>query len=388
MPAEPAVAADLPLVMHVVYRFDTGGLENGVVNLVNRLSGYRHAVVALTECVDGFCRRVQRPDTVFISLHKPPGQSLKVAPAFARAVRQWRPAIVHTRNLAALEMQLPAWWAGAPLRVHGEHGRDADDPDGRSRKHRWMRRVFRPWVQQYVALSGDLARYLEQGVGVPAERIQRICNGVDAQRFRPAAARQPLPGSPFNDASWVVFGTVGRMASVKAQTDLVSAFVQACQRHPAMATTARLMLVGEGPLRDVCRARLAEAGLAHTAWLPGERHDVPAVMQALDVFVLPSLAEGISNTVLEAMASGLPVLATRVGGNAELVVQGQTGALVDAGRPDTWVDTLHDWWRDAGLRRQLGQAGRARVEAQFSLDAMVHAYDALYRRMLGTPSAT
>jgi sugar transferase (PEP-CTERM/EpsH1 system associated) len=380
------VRADQPLVMHVVYRFDTGGLENGVVNLINRLTGYRHAVVALTDCVDGFCQRVQRDDTTFVSLRKPSGQSLKVAPAFARTVRALRPDVVHTRNLAALEMQLPAWWAGARARVHGEHGRDADDLDGRSRKHRWVRRAFRPWVQQYVALSGDLAGYLQDAVGVPPQRIQRICNGVDAERFRPAARRQPLEGSPFNDPRWVVFGTVGRMAAVKAQTDLVAAFIQACQRDAGFADRGRLILVGDGPLRSACQAQLEAAGLSHAAWLAGERRDVPAVMQALDVFVLPSLAEGISNTVLEAMASGLPVMATRVGGNAELVADGLSGVLVEAGRPDAWVPTLEAWCADEPLRRRLGEAGRARVESQFSLDAMVSAYEALYRRVLGVPS--
>jgi len=371
--------------MHVVYRFDTGGLENGVVNLINRMHGYRHAVVALTECADAFCGRVQRGDTQFVSLHKPPGQSLQVAPAFARTVRALRPDVVHTRNLAALEMQLPAWYAGVRARVHGEHGRDADDLEGLSRKHRWMRRVFRPFVQRYVALSGELANYLTERVGVPERRVSRICNGVDTDRFQPVPQRQPIEGSPFNDPGLFVLGTVGRMATVKAQTDLVEAFVRLLQTQPSWRSRLRLVLVGDGPLRAVCAERLAAAGLTDLAWLPGERRDIPALMQGFDAFVLPSWAEGISNTILEAMASGLPVVSTRVGGSAELVEEGASGLLVPPSQPALLAIALEGLCADAAAARQMGAVGRVRALRHFSLEAMVSAYDSLYRGLLRQP---
>lgn len=376
------MSAAPPLVLHVVYRFDTGGLENGVVNLINRLDGYRHAVLALTECADAFTQRVQRPGTAFVSLHKPAGQGMKVAPAFAQALRQLRPDVVHTRNLAALEMQLPTWWTGIGARVHGEHGRDADDLDGTSRKHRWMRRAFRPFVQRYVALSGELEGYLHERVGVPQARIARICNGVDTARFHPAQPRQLLVDSPFNDPACFVFGTVGRMATVKAQTDLVDAFVQAVRAQPLERAHWRLVLVGDGPLRAECARRLAAAGLAERAWLPGDRRDIPDLMRSFDAFVLPSWAEGISNTVLEAMASGLPVVATRVGGNAELVDDGRTGRLVPPAQAEALAAALVAVAGDPSVARAMGATGRARALAQFSLDAMVSAYDSLYRGLL------
>ena len=167
-----------PLIAHILYRFDTGGLENGLVNLLNRLpaGAYRHAVIALTEVTD-FRDRVRRDDVEYVALHKPPGQGLWLYPRMLSLLRRLQPRIVHTRNLAALEMQLPAVLARAPVRIHGEHGRDVDDLDGSSRKHQWMRRLYRPFVQQYVAVSGDLAQYLELRVGVPAQRIAHICNG-------------------------------------------------------------------------------------------------------------------------------------------------------------------------------------------------------------------
>ncbi|MBI5256415.1 MAG: TIGR03088 family PEP-CTERM/XrtA system glycosyltransferase [Burkholderiales bacterium] len=374
-------AAQPPLVLHVVYRFDTGGLENGVVNLINHMpaGAYRHAVVALTEVTE-FRRRVKRPDVEFISLHKPPGHGLKLYPQLWRLMRERKPAIVHTRNLAALEATVPAWAAGVPVRIHGEHGRDVDDIDGSSRKYQWMRRAYRPFVSQYVALSRDLGRYLTDKVGVPAPRVSQIYNGVDTQRFAPGP-RPVLAGCPLGDGRgqfWV--GTVGRMAKVKNQTLLARAFVLALQAAPQLRERLRLVMVGEGALREEAQALLDRAGLGALAWLPGERSDVADVMRSLDAFVLPSIAEGISNTILEAMATGLPVLATRVGGNAELVEPGRTGALVDSGDAQALAATLVDWASRPVQARQLGEAGCRTVQQRFSLDAMVQAYQALYDR--------
>ena len=373
-----------PLIAHILYRFDTGGLENGLVNLLNRLpaGAYRHAVVALTEVTD-FRLRVQRDDVQFIALHKPPGQGFWLYPRVLALLRRLRPAIVHTRNLVALEMQIPAALAGVPVRIHGEHGRDVDDLDGSSRRHQWMRRIYRPFVQQYVSVSADLAQYLERRVGVSPSRISHICNGVDTDRFAPPpGGRLNIPGCPFDDPGLWLVGTVGRMQSVKGQTVLAQAFVQALQAVPELRDRVRLVLVGAGPLRAECEAILSAAGLRGLAWLPGERHDVPEVMRGLDCFVLPSLAEGISNTILEAMSSGLPVIATAVGGNPELVTAGRTGWLVPAGDAGAIARALVDAATDPARAAALGRAARAEVERRFSLSGMVDAYGALYDRLL------
>ena len=390
MTATP-VADVRPLLVHLVYRFDTGGLENGVVNLINHLPApaYRHAVVALTEVVPSFAQRIQRDDVAYYSLHKPAGHGAKLYPRLAQLFRQLRPAIVHTRNLAALECQVPAWWAGVPVRIHGEHGRDVDDLDGTRRRYQWMRRAYRPFVQQFVALSRDLAGYLHQQVGVPERRIAQIYNGVDIERFYPApGGRAALAGSPFNDPSLLVIGTVGRMQTVKAQTQLARAFIRTVELQPALRSRLRLVMVGDGPLRAEAQALLNAAGLADLAWLPGERADVPDVMRGLDCFVLPSLAEGISNTILEAMASGLPVLATDVGGNAELIVAAQTGELVPATDVAAMAAALLRLAADPVRATALGRAGRQRVVQHFSLPAMVGAYQALYDRLLAGRVAT
>ena len=388
----PRPAGAAPLVVHLLYRFDTGGLENGVVNLVNHMpeGAYRHAVVALTEVVPAFAARIRRPGVEFVSLHKPPGHGAKLYPRVARLLRRLRPAVLHTRNLAALEFQVPGAWCGVPARVHGEHGRDVEDLDGSSRRHQLVRRLYRPFVHRYVALSQDLAGYLQQRVGVPAGRIAQIHNGVDTERFHPAPGpgRAPLPGCPFTDPGLFVAGTVGRMQAVKDQVLLARAFVRALELAPALRGRLRLVLVGEGPLRASCQAVLGDAGLGGCAWLPGERADVPDVMRGLDAFVLPSKAEGISNTILEAMSSALPVLATRVGGNAELVEEGRTGTLVPAGDVQAMAQALVALASAPAAACALGRAGRERVEQRFSLQAMVAAYQRTYDELLGRGTAT
>ncbi|HET9976868.1 MAG TPA: TIGR03088 family PEP-CTERM/XrtA system glycosyltransferase [Burkholderiaceae bacterium] len=373
-----------PLVMHLVYRFDTGGLENGVVNLINHLpvDEFRHMVVALTDVSATFRARVRAPGAEFVALGKGPGHLFAQYPRLFALMRHRRPAIVHTRNLAALEAVVPAWAAGVPVRIHGEHGRDVGDLDGSNVKLQRVRRLYRPFVSHYVALSRDLDHYLRERVGVPAPRVTQLYNGVDTAAFRPAMAGESMTDSPFERGRHWVIGTVGRMQTVKNQPALVDAFIALLQAHPALRGRARLVLVGDGPLRAACEARLAAAGLRELAWLPGERSDVPALMRTFDAFALPSLAEGISNTVLEAMACALPVVATDVGGNADLVRDGETGFIVPAADTSALAGALARLATAPAQAAAMGRAGRALVQQRFSLQSMVDQYRDLYVRHL------
>jgi sugar transferase (PEP-CTERM/EpsH1 system associated) len=373
-----------PLVMHVVYRFDTGGLENGVVNLINELPAdeFRHRVVALTEVSTTFRERVRAPDVEFAALGKGPGHLFTQYPKLFALMRRHRPAIVHTRNLAALEAVVPAWAAGVPVRIHGEHGRDVGDLDGSNLKLQRVRRLYKPFVSHYVALSRDLDGYLRERVGVDPQRVTQVYNGVDTVAFRPAAAGEAAGDCPFERGRHWVIGTVGRMQTVKNQPALVDAFISLLQAQPALRERARLVLVGDGPLRADCESRLAAAGLRDLAWLPGERRDVPALMRTFDAFVLPSLAEGISNTVLEAMASALPVVATDVGGNADLVREGETGHVVPPADTVALADAIGRLALAPTQAASMGRAGRALVQQRFSLQSMVDQYRDLYVRHL------
>jgi len=373
-----------PLLLHVVYRFDIGGLENGIVNLINHmpLNAYRHAVLALTE-VTNFRQRIQRNDVKFISLGKPPGHGVWQYPKLFKLFRELRPAIVHTRNLAALEVQIPAWAAGVPVRIHGEHGRDVGDLDGNNVLYQRVRRFYKPFVDHYTALSTDLVDYLVDKIHVAPEAITQTYNGVDVESFCSAAdGPQPIAGCPFDPSQHWLVGSVGRMQAVKDPVMLAHAFVQAIKLAPELIHHMRLVMVGDGPLRDHAKAVLAAADMSHLAWFPGERNDVADVMRGLHAFAMPSLSEGICNTILEAMASSLPVVATAVGGNADLVVHGQTGKIVQPGDSQAMAYKLVQLAFNPERARLMGQAGRQRVVSNFSMHAMVSKYQLMYDQKL------
>jgi sugar transferase (PEP-CTERM/EpsH1 system associated) len=238
--------------------------------------------------------------------------------------------------------------------------------------------LFRPFVSRYIAVSPDLGRYLVGPIGVAPDRVEVIINGVDTTRFSPANVRVPIPGCPFADPGLRLVGTVGRLDPVKAQVDLANAFITLVKRRPELRAVLRLVIVGEGSERADVTNALRDAGLLDCAWLPGERNDVSTILRGLDAFVLPSRAEGVSNTVLEAMASGVPVVATAVGANSELVVDGATGRIVPSGDPSALAHAMEGYVDDPRSAAAHGEAGRQRVVQRFSLDRMVDRYQRLY----------
>ncbi len=384
-----AGAVDVPLIAHLIHRLGVGGMENGLVNLINRMPAdrYRHAIICLTEYTD-FRERFRRADVECYALHKRGGKDLGLYPRLWRLLHRLRPAIVHTRNLPTFDSQVTAALAGVRRRIHGEHGRDVTDQYGTSGKYNRLRRVLRRFPQRYIAVSRDLEVWLRECIGVPTDRIVQIYNGVDTQRFGPSpGGPKPLPVAGFARPEHFIIGTIGRMETVKDQLNLALAFVCLLQQVPALHKRARLVLVGDGPLRTQVERLLLEAGVRELAWLPGTRADVPQLLRTLDVFVLPSLAEGISNTILEAMASGLPVVATNVGGNPELVVEGETGMLVPPADPEALAQALRRYVDAPVLGRAHGLAGRARVERMFSLEAMVRGYMGVYDALLAPAPA-
>ena len=390
LPADPRAYAGggqgAPLIAHIIYRLDVGGLENGLVNLINRMpmDRFRHAIICLTDFT-AFRQRVERGGVPVFALNKPPGNSPVLHFKLWWLLTRLRPDIVHTRNFGALEAVLPAALAGVPVRIHSEHGHDVGDLDGSSRKYQWVRRALRPFVHQYVALSKDLERYLHEKIRVPAARVSQLYNGVDTVLFRPAHdTREPLPCAGFAGPDQFVIGTVGRMQAIKDPVNLARAFVRLLHEVPDGARRLRLVMVGDGPLKDQVRAVVEEAGAIELAWLAGTRDDVPRIMRGLDLFVLPSLSEGISNTVLEAMASGLPVLATDVGGNPELVEAGVTGTLVPRNDAASMARAIRAYMDNPDLRRRHGFEARRTVERRFGMDVMVNAYMTVYDNVLAS----
>jgi sugar transferase (PEP-CTERM/EpsH1 system associated) len=386
--------AAAPLIAHLIDRLGMGGLENGLVNLLNNMPAgrYRHVIVCVRDSVgfedSDFHARIKAPDVKIISIGKRDGKDLGHYLRLYRTLKALRPDLVHTRNLGSLEGQLIAAMAGVRRRVHGEHGREIGDLSGTRLKYNLLRKVLRPLVGHYIAVSRDLQQWLVERIGARPARVSCIGNGVDSVHFHPrlGPAASVGPAGFMCDGAFVI-GSVGRMAAVKDFASLVQAFLLLIAedkfKEKGVPSRLRLIIAGDGPCRAACLDMLADAGVADLAWLPGARDDVAQLMRAMDVFVLPSLAEGSSNTILEAMASGLPVVATEVGGNPDLVQAGWTGALVPPMAPSLLAAAISPYYRTVGLARRHGARGRRVVLAEHSLTAMTGAYTALYDTMLG-----
>ena len=375
-------------IVHVVYSFSVGGLENVIVQLINRLPAdrFEHVVLSLTTIGD-FKNRIAQQGVRFIELHKPPGHAVALYPKIYQLLRVIKPDVVHSCNLAALEIVPLCWLARVPLRIHAEHGWDAHDPQGINPRYQRLRRAYKPFVSHYVAVSKDLDDYLERAIGVPQFRRSLITNGVDTQAFLPAqGAPSAVPGCPFVLGENWLLGTVGRLQSVKNQPLLVRAFVRLLQDHPEAAIRMRLVVVGEGPLRAEIETLLANANVSHLAWLAGARDDVADVLRMLNCFVLPSQAEGTSCTLQEAMACGLPVVATAVGGTPDLLKHGESGFLVDSDDEAAMANAIWALYTDKAKTLRLAQTARDWALQNFGLDAMVHSYESLFSgRLLADP---
>jgi sugar transferase (PEP-CTERM/EpsH1 system associated) len=386
-----------PLVAHIIYALGTGGLENGLVNIINRspLGRYRHAIICLTTA-EAFAGRLTVPDVEVIELHKRPGHDPGMYLRLWRTLRRLRPAIVHTRNLAALETQVLGLLLIGCKRVHGEHGRDMSDLDGSNRKYQWLRRLLSPLIHRFIAVSQDLAQWLVSNVGIAPGKVTRIYNGVDHSRFLPRFGtdsdsatlrlRTSLPGMPaafLTHASSRVVGTVGRLAAVKDQQTLIRALAHIFRESPQQRQTLRCILVGDGPERAALTATIEQCALEDSVWLAGDRDDIPELLACMDVFVLPSLGEGISNTVLEAMATGLPVIATRVGGNPELIQDGITGLLVPVADVPALGAAIVALVDDPARCDQMGRAAVQRLTTDFEWERAVSSYLKVYDELLG-----
>ena len=357
-------------VVHLVFSFATGGMEKGICTTINHGSSeFEHIIVCLTSSGE-MARRLPQGTRV-IAMDKKPGNSFTFLYRLSRLLKQLQPAVIHTRNWSGIDGVLAARAGGIKTIVHGEHGWGMDDPYGMNPKRRWIRRFADMGVRHYTCVSKQMKSWLEDDINVHRP-VTQVYNGIDTQKFRPAddEEKRRLRDRFELAEDWPVIGIVARLDPIKNHRCLFEAFQQIRKVLPKLS----LLVVGDGPERPALEAA-AGGGIRFL----GNREDVSDIYRALDLFVLSSDNEGISNTVLEAMATGLPVVAARTGGNPELIDDGVTGTLFSPGNADGLAAAISTYLQYPGMAQDHGLQARKSVESRFSVVEMTAAYESVWR---------
>ena len=356
-------------VMHVVLSLKCGGLEKLVIGLsaVFAKNGYRTSIF----CLDKLGELASEAKTKGIIVHhvkRRKGIDLTLPFRLAQLIRAERVDIVHTHNMGPLLYgTIAAKFAGVPVVINTRHGRDL----------RHTNRLIWGMNDAIVAISNDAKNELLKNNAIDLGKVSVIHNGIDLEVFKSRISQQEAKKTLGLD-SLSVIGTVSRLSREKDQSNLIKAFTTVASAEPK----ARLVFAGDGPLKDELAALADDLGIKNKVAFLGFRDDVNKIMQAFDIFVLSSLQEGISLSLLEAMASARPMIVTNVGGNPEVVVDGKTGFLVPPKDSQKLADAIIRLLKNPGLAQKMGEAARARVEERFTLDRMVTEYEGLYKRCL------
>jgi sugar transferase (PEP-CTERM/EpsH1 system associated) len=374
-------------ILHIVHSLQVGGLENGLVNLLNRLDPERfNQTVCCLTSAGTFATRIEPREVSIIELHQSPGKFRFPVMSLAKIIRRLSPDIVHTRGWPTVDAVFAGALAGVPHIIHGEHGREHSDIEGSNWKRNQVRRVIGRLVDRYVVVCDFFSPWLVKSCGVNSAKIRYIPNGVDTERFTPdfgsmsssspeaVSAKRRLRNDLGLPSNALIMGSVGRLDPVKDFPTLLKAIA----KITGAGDDVRLVIVGDGPIRNTLVSFAKDLGIqSQVLWL-GDRRDIASLLRCFDLFVQTSIFEGMSNTLLEAMASGLPLIATETGGNPELVQPGVNGTLVKVGDVDGLATVLKIYISDKELRTNQGHMSRSMAQSRFDLSIMAERYSQLY----------
>jgi len=355
--------------LHVFSTFEPGGMETRAVRIIDLLPPpHRHVIVAMS----GRTTAVSRLGRAAFELQPAPGARgfVAMARAMAKRVRELRPDLVLTYNWGAIETVAGCRLAGHRALVHHEEGFGAQETERLLWRRTWARRWLLRGAAAVVVPSSRLAQIAKQTWRVPAGRVRHLPNGVDLERYRPQHERRA--------ATPVVVGGVAHFRPEKNVPALIEAFARCHERE-----RARLLLIGDGPELAAARELAAERGVADRVEFRGPVADSAPVYRELDVFALSSRTEQMPLVVLEAMASGLPVVGPDVGDVAAMVAEPNRALIAPRGDPDALAAALDRAIGSAELRAACGAANRARCEQQYDQRACLLAHLDLYAEVLG-----
>jgi sugar transferase (PEP-CTERM/EpsH1 system associated) len=358
-------------VMHVVITLDMAGAEHVVYNLTKNLNKELFEVIIVVILSRGFlAAEAEKQGIKVILTKKLPRYVSSIYPnKLIRIIKEIKPDIIHSHDKCG-HYSFAARLCKVPVVIHTEHGRIFPDLDVLIFRDRLC---FR-FTDKLVTVSEYLTNYMQKIVGIDNKKIIQIENGVDTKLFyntlKDQRTLQAL-GLSQNDN---VIGIVARLEPVKDHLTLLSAFAEVVKTVP----NCKLLIIGNGSQKQSIEEQIQLLKLSEKVLLLGERRDITDLLAIMDIFVLSSLSEGTSITLLEAMASGKPVVATNVGGNGKVVIDNETGFLVPSRKPAVMAEKIIKLLSNRNLINEMGAKGRNRVLEHFSLDKMVKEYERLY----------
>ena len=378
-------------VAYVVHTFHMGGLERCISRLANHLDRrqFRPLIICLAKNSDA-AGWIERDDVKFVELHKRPGNDPLIVRRFARALRAENVDVVHSHNWGTLvETSVARRLARVPVHVHAERGMEIEDIEIRGLRSRARGMAMR-WAlnraDAIVAVAESVRGRLYERCGKLRRPVDIIPNGVDPpRRHSVSPTREELRRRLGIDAATVVLGSVGRLVRVK---DFPLA-VRATAELVRAGEDVHLVLVGDGPERETIAGEAAREGIAARVHLVGQQSDLAAWHAAMDIYLNVSLNEGMSQSILEAMASGLALVVTDVGDNRP-IVDGPSacGLVVLPGRADELAGALRQVVVDGALRARLAANAKNRFLEKYQVASMVAAYESLYARRMREHATT
>lgn len=363
-------------ILHVVQSLGYGGMESRIARLARGLPPGTHRVEVLSLRVPAHGQVELPAGTPHHVFPIAPGLHPGALLGLSRFIRRGAYDVVHTHNWASMFYGIAAAkLARGPLAVHGEHGLNRSDLAGTPWKRLWAQRLLARWADAVVPVNGPIAAHVGAAWKLAPERLTVIPNGVDLERFRP----RPAAPAGRKDGAFVL-GMVGRLDDVKDIGTALKALRILSDRGEAEGL--RLVLVGDGPMRAALGAEAEALGVGGRVEFAGARSDVHEWYGGFDLFLNASVYEGMCNTLLEAMACGLPLVASRVPGNQAWLRDGVDARFFAPGDAQGLADAIAALRADAGGRQAMGVRNRARAESDFDNRGFIAAYVAFYDRLL------
>jgi sugar transferase (PEP-CTERM/EpsH1 system associated) len=365
------------VLANVVHSLDTGGAERLVVDMSLEFAREHQVVVVCLDRIGNWGQELRAAGVPVHLMRRQPGLDLYLAFRLSRLFRELSVDIVHAHQTAPwFYTALSRYFYRYPRLLFEEHGRHYPERDSIPRRV-FNRLLIAPKTDLAVAVSEDIRQRLVRFEGLAADRIQVVYNGAHDSGSPARDELNALRRELGIDEKDFVIGFVGRLDPIKN----IPMLLDSMSRLRTDGQAAKCLIVGDGSEMPGLQERVRTLGIDRDVVFAGFRSDVSKLNYIMDVFVLPSFSEGTSMALLEAMAAGVPVVATRVGGNTELIEDGISGYLVESDSVDELTTALEKIAGSPELRTEFAATARAEFEARFSFEAMIEAYSGLYGQL-------